>query len=826
MIDNQLVTHLLEDSLYAIAKSDRKDDIFFLPFAIHAVDSMMVASMLLSRYWSDFERNWLMETLQVDEAELKKLVCFLVGIHDIGKLQYEFQKQISGTIANDEIEVYNKWLNFGENITYNPDCNHTVVGEAILKNYEIGNEIFQKMIAFHHARIKGKQDLEIDAYEDEIYGEEIDDVYEIWRMVIQDIQNLAGLKSLEKLKDMSWEVFIYLTGMIQECDWIASDQKLFPLVKSYEEVLSINFDQRVRNGFKTLKYSDPWQSRYFEMDEKDFIDSFGFKPRKLQKELIKIGNNCMDLGLVICEAPMGEGKTEGALALADILASQKGCGGLFIGLPTQTNTNAMFPRIEKWSLHMMEKNNEKSSITLAHSKAKFNQEFAKLKMPKNEEETRLYVQSWTDRSQLALLPNFVVSTVDQFLMSALKYKGLFFRHIGMMGKVIIIDEVHAYDYYMDTYLKRALNWAGLYGIPVILLSATLPSEKRNSFIEAYLLGKQKKSKLDMSISVNTDFLYPVITYTDGEIIKTNSIKQTAMNQKVILKFLNPEDNLSTLLQNKISNGGCAAVIVNTVSRAQELTEQLKNDLPDDYEIVLFHSGFTWHDRKRVEEKILKRVGKNSNKIERERFIVVSTQLLEASLDLDFDVMFSELASADSLLQRMGRLHRHKIHDLLRPKETKKPVFYIMNAQPDTWSQGTKEIYSSWILWRTLENLSEFICIPEDIPYIIENTFKPISEEENKNIKLRELEKEYTNKKKEQEIKATSFLLSFPDQDIEVSNILTRTQSVDNENIAVQSVRDILASIDVIPLKKGIQSVDKLPILKKLNFNKIKVGKKV
>ena len=104
-------------------------------------------------------------------------------------------------------------------------------------------------------------------------------------------------------------------------------------------------------------------------------------------------------------------------------------------------------------------------------------------------------------------------------------------------------------------------------------------------------------------------------------------------------------------------GGCAGIIVNTVKKAQRLAEVLRVELPG-FEIVTFHAQFLMPDRAEKERSLLKRLGKGSGPAQRDRLIVIGTQVLEQSLDIDFDFLVTELCPMDLLLQRIGRLHRH------------------------------------------------------------------------------------------------------------------------------------------------------------------------
>lgn len=807
MISQEDINKLLHDSSFSVAKSSRESDSLFLPYAVHTLDTMGIASVIYNKNFSSFTRQWLMKTMDLDDELVEQIMLFLAGIHDIGKLQISFQQMICGNIDNYEIEENNWWIAKARelnNLKYDSHCNHTRVGAAILEQLKVGNNVIRQIVEDHHGRKKGKKSLKLlNNYAREIGGNSLEEISTIWKRVVEDIRNIAGLESYDLLEKVSWEVFFFLTGFIEVCDWIASNEKYFPLIESYSELEGWDENRRVKEGLKGVNIALPWTSNHFMMDDSDFSECFGgdMKPRPFQQAILDIGNYEENIGLVICEAPMGEGKTEAALALSDLLAAQCGSGGLFIGLPTQTNTNSMFSRIKSWSFHEAAMGEAQYSIRLANGKARFVDEYNKLRYPKDEE-NRLYIQKWADTSQLAMIPNFVVGTVDQLLMGALKYKGVFFRHVGLVGKIVIVDEVHMYDSYMQTYLKRILNWLGSYNIPVILLSATLSVDKRQSFFEAYIKGMQKDEYYEVNFP-KQDTVYPKITYTSNYEIKTRYVTQTAMNLSVSVKHVPSDFNLAEFIQNKLSDGGCAAVIVNTVRKAQEIGSLLNEVLPADYVVQIFHAQFIQEDRTKIEKDILRRAGKDSTAKERKKYVVVSTQLLEVSLDLDFDLMISEMASADSLLQRMGRLHRHRLHDHIRPEQLQVPEFYIFDHQPDEWGKGTKEIYSRWLLWRTLKYLPKKVNVPQDIPAIVEKTYSQIFGEEMINQKAKEWHDDYERKNQSLEGQAKTFGLSPADLDFNVETAIEASMTDEDES-GMQAVRNIRDTIEVILIKTDFE----------------------
>ena len=330
------------------------------------------------------------------------------------------------------------------------------------------------------------------------------------------------------------------------------------------------------------------------------------------------------------------------------------------------------------------------------------------------EEQRVQVHQWFRGSKQALLANFVIGTVDQLLMAALCQKHVMLRHLGLAGKVVIVDECHAYDAYMNRYLDRALEWLGWYRVPVILLSATLPARRRAELIEAY----QQKRRPGPDAPWKTSCGYPLLTWTDGAQVQQKTIPLDTAARNVQTVRLTTEE-LPDFLSQKMQAGGCAGVIVNTVRKAQEVAQRLRQVLPEK-KVQVFHAQFLMPDRAAREQELMRRIGKRSTAAERDGLIVVGTQVLEQSLDVDFDVMVTELCPMDLLLQRIGRLQRHPNRS--RPQPLQTAVCAVLDTGTEEFDRGSEAVYGQWLLWRTRACLPESICLPEDISPLVQKVY--------------------------------------------------------------------------------------------------------
>ncbi|MGN1284014.1 MAG: DEAD/DEAH box helicase, partial [Candidatus Limosilactobacillus intestinavium] len=270
-----------------------------------------------------------------------------------------------------------------------------------------------------------------------------------------------------------------------------------------------------------------------------------------------------DPGIIIIEAGMGIGKTEIALTAVEQLSILSKTNGIFMGLPTQATSNAMFSRVDKWVDELAEEENANIPIKLMHGKAQFNEENMKLPRAENVgEQGAVVVNSWFPGKK-SMLADFSIGTIDHLLLMSLKQKHLFLRHLGISGKIVIIDEIHAYDAYMNSYLRQTLQWLGAYHIPVIALSATLPEKKRKELITSYYKGKYSK-KLKFTDDWGNNSAYPLLTCLDGNQVKQFDAfpKSNSSVGNKIIRLNCDDEELMEQIANSIKNGGIAGVVVN------------------------------------------------------------------------------------------------------------------------------------------------------------------------------------------------------------------------------------------------------------------------
>lgn len=833
------------------AKKNDKNGVYkWLPLRVHLEDTRQVIGLLWEHWLSEGQKNYINESIK-DNGENygKKISMFLGACHDIGKSSPVFQTSISYTGKNDfdnllverlENDGFANLSNFTD--AFRNKSHHTIIGQTLLDFYGVGEDI-SAIIGAHHGKpinyLKEVRD-QVDSYLYNYFqsSDKKNSTYIKWereqKIIFDWALNSSGFNSVADLPKIPKPTSVILSGLLIMADWISSNEDYFPLfdIDTYEVCDS---NSRIENAWSKWWTSDKLQinniSNYLDIYKKRFNFASANEVQKVFSETIL---DCKNPGIFILEAPMGIGKTEAALSGVEELIYKKELSGLFFGLPTQATSNGMFKRVEDWLNSLAEENNERLSIHLVHGKAALNEDFAKLSQNIDQDSPEsggaLTVNQWFSGRKKTSLDDFVIGTCDQFLLVSLKQKHLALRHLGFSGKVVVLDEVHAYDCYMSNYLYMSLEWMGAYNIPVIILSATLPIERRIEMLRAYMRGRGLKWRKVNKINDLESSAYPSIIYSDGDTIKVKNRFKKLSDKKVKIIREN-KDNLVNLLIDLYKNKGVIGVILNTVRQAQELAKICKEKFGED-SCYLLHSNFIATDRAQKERELLNLVGKNAKRPYRK--IIIGTQVIEQSLDLDFDVLISDICPMDLLIQRIGRLHRH---DIERDSYYKVPKAYVLGCNKDyDFDDATKAVYSPYILMRSQYFLPEEILIPTDISPLVQKVYadEKISLDETLMSFYEKYKIEFEVKVGRTNNKASVYKLEDPgysEDEKYTESLVGWLKDIDislTEEKAYARVRDINDTIEVIALKKigeGYGSfIDNIDISREIESPKI--GKEI
>lgn len=731
----------------------------WLPLWVHLCDSGEVAKLLWDHWLPENTKRIIAEGIrgtseQGDDPQeyARKIAVLMALAHDIGKAAPIFQEKANHVGFRDVVdEIEGKGLDISFHSGNARSFTHAIIAQKILEAQGM-DKSYAVVIGGHHGKPPNENN-DVDRAADYSHVTGVGETG--WADVQAELVQLALDKAcMPGLPGgtLSIPAQVLLTGFLIMTDWIASGDG-FPLIsRDYQYSAVESGKQRAQRAWKQLhlpefgEFSDacPWESLYHTR--------FGLDtPRPMQISSLQVALETDNPGIFVIEAPMGEGKTEAALAAAEVLARKYKMSGVYFALPTQATSDGIFERIEKWIRTLHPKGSK--SIFLAHGKAGFNKDYAGIKIHSNirtyekldqgetASQEAVIVNDWTQGRKKGLLSDFVVGTIDQILMCGLKQKHLALRHLGVVNKVVIIDECHAYDTYMSSYLDLVLSWLGAYHIPVIVLSATLPSHRRRELIDAYRESwrhkkPQKKSilallekpieKIEKTIEEKPkgSKAFPLISYTDGCDIKEKVPQKSGRKLTVKVVVLGSAKLLVTL-QSLLVDGGCVGIICNTVQKAQKIARMLETCLGSEY-VRLLHSRFISCDRVSKEDEIRSLLGPPKGEGEEKRpqkLIVVGTQVMEQSLDVDFDLLVSDICPMDLLLQRMGRLHRHVRHKS-RPPRLREAVCFVMGIEGETeFDPGSTAVYGQYLLLKTKAFLKDRVLMPDDIPELVQQSYE-------------------------------------------------------------------------------------------------------
>jgi len=714
----------------------------------------------------------LLNRTEINDEEFKNYLRFFSALHDLGKISPNFQKNIwNSNILEPKSTLFNFYKNiFQKQIkrigSYEKIHHSALTYQAIqeLRSLNLSNLLldFQSInlneiglvLSAHHGffhkseillKIRRNKENQLgDTKWDEIRKSYIEALAYLFFSIDDNESEKASSAHAPKsrIQDAIW-----LAGFICISDWIASNEKFFP----YSDILPEDYSdlqdywkkaqKRAKNVINELNWSI--KNTRIRKEHISFKRIFNKEPRPLQQKIDIIRMNQPEC--VIIEAPTGEGKTEAAM-YAMIKNDLLGLSGAYFALPTQATSNQMFNRVKEFLGNYYINPDEKFNLMLLHGHATLVDDFKKIiefsssNIIDNEEYPSAipWINQWFTYRKRGLLNPYGVGTIDQALMSILQTKHYFVRLNGLTGKTIILDEIHAYDAFMSELIEKLLTWLAALGSSVILLSATLPSVKRFKLITAFQKGKE----LLLKNGNNNDFTlvlpYPRITWTSGHHIKEAVFQPSSVGKKKvkiswiirdkvnnydrnpykdrIIKGKVYQESLKAFFREKLRNGGCGAVICNRVDESQEIYRSLQNlETNEGFELLLFHSRYRICERNDIENKVIKYFGEN-RKFRPKKAIVIATQVIEQSLDIDFDIMVSAIAPIDLILQRIGRLHRHRETDSLRPIKEPELVIMIPSSNSELQSLDVphfkiySRIYQPHILlrsWLYLKDIEEF-----------------------------------------------------------------------------------------------------------------------
>lgn len=517
----------------------------------------------------------------------------------------------------------------------------------------------------------------------------------------------------------------WLAGLVSAADWIGSNTDWFPMGERCEDFDGYWEDarRRARVALSAIGWR-AWRPLLVDSPTVDVLLSRivgrgDLTPRPLQTVGDELLQGAQGPALLLVEAPMGEGKTELAFLAHLRLQQRNGHRGLYVALPTQATGNALFKRACTFVAGFSA---GPQDIQLQHGGAGMNEDFARLRAV-GDDPTResLSASAWFGQRKRPMLSPYGVGTVDQALYAVLNVKHHFVRLWGLGNRVVVLDEVHAYDLYTSGLIEVLLRWLKALGSSVVLMSATLPRARRRALLAAWGCAAASDDTGDVP--------YPRLVLADAQGVKPKTVRARQLAPIALAGLGSDLPQLAEHALTLLREGGCGVVIVNTVRRAQLLYLQVRLAMAADRALadaplLLFHARFPADQRQGIEERVLSMFGQHVPRPA--RALLIATQVVEQSLDIDFDFMASDLAPVDLLLQRAGRLHRHDRQD--RPAAHARPRLWIAGllpgALPDMKGTAWGFVYHPYILGRTWALLcqEQTICLPDDIDRLVQQVY--------------------------------------------------------------------------------------------------------
>ncbi|MBM7774100.1 CRISPR-associated endonuclease/helicase Cas3 [Actinokineospora baliensis] len=607
------------------------------PLIYHLLDAAAAAVALWESHVTPGVRRWVSDELGVSEDEAGRFVALLAGLHDVGKAIPCFQEGLTGAEYLGHAEAAYWAL---------PTLLDPRVADGVSPEPPVAYWVGQ-LLGGHHGQYphpcpkKVERPLRV--------GRLGHDRWHQARVeLVSAVREVLGEPSLPT--GLPLPVAVVLTGIVVVADWLVSDVKFIrsqqadapeDLLSRYDNTLKAVRGRVAEVGLSTPVFAESVSTQAV----------WGFEPNALQQSIIKeFVPRARETGLLVIAAPTGVGKSEASFIAAHALGRLTGRTGLFVGLPTMATADQIWSRLKEYVDAVAVGT---PPVTLAHSMARFNDKYV----------ADHDITEWLRDPRTTLLSGLCVGTVDQALLAGLRVRHNALRMHALANKTVIIDEVHSYDTYTRELLAGLLSWCGRLGVPVVLLSATLPAKVRDSYVAAYLDGAGAAPAGEAATT------YPGWFFVgrSGAVLTAGQDSAQAMAvERHPRPFIEhrTHDRSATGRERAIreyvdkvaKRGGSVAVLCNTVDSAQRTFESLRKNFPAGVDLILLHARFPHYQRAEITRGLLSRFGKGGD---RERpTVVVATQILEQSLDLDFDLMISDLAPMALLIQRLGRCWRH------------------------------------------------------------------------------------------------------------------------------------------------------------------------
>ncbi|MGZ2359650.1 CRISPR-associated helicase Cas3' [Streptomyces sp. 372A] len=748
------------------------------PVICHLLDTGAVFGELWDVVLSQETREAVASALGLSLSEARTVVSFWAALHDIGKITPPFQAQVPscyGLLREDPAYVSAPGAEHESQFRHEIASHWSLFqllevagypGDRRLMHRAVSHQVAQ-LLGGHHgsfgAVLKSKEVAQASAYNAGLGGAGWADQRQAHFTEVRRVMGAFAVPA----GGLPAGLAVIVAGLVVVADWLASQTSAIEARlpasgwSGTPAQLDAHWQGAVRAAPKLVGSARLGRARF---SSQDFAAMFPFEPNSLQRDLAEHLPGLVrehGPGLVLVTAPTGDGKTEGALFAASVLGRAAGCRGLYFALPTMGTADAMLPRVEAFASQAL---SGERALMLLHS-------MAWLSSPGSGERdvpgdavgqadvvsagasTVVEADAWLRGPKRGLLAPLGVGTIDQALSAVLPLRYNVLRLFGLSDKVFVVDEAHAYGPWMHQLLLRLLEWLGAMRAPVVLLSATLTGRSAGSLVDAYRRGAGFREPSAVAPR------YPGWLFASGGSGEVSAVRDTLSNRARTLMVSRRAVEWDTaepigspvceggrraalreVLAPVAEVGGTALVCCTTVAEAQQTYRDLRAAFPElaarPGGLRLLHSRYPADVRASITADCERAYGKpvpsDGPVAVRPASVLVATQVVEQSLDLDFDLVVSDLAPFAQLLQRAGRARRHARGRLGRPAwaaAEDEPVLVVLDplterddAVPRSW--GT--VYDASLLHRTSQLLEELagqgIAVPGDVQRLVDAVY--------------------------------------------------------------------------------------------------------
>ncbi|PGH46931.1 CRISPR-associated helicase/endonuclease Cas3 [Streptomyces sp. Ru87] len=684
------------------------------PLVCHLLDTAAMAGALWDVWFEGPGAERACEETGKAPQELRQLVSFWAGLHDIGKISPPFQVKVPelyhGLVQRDpgygteEVSAEDRRLHHSE-------ATHLLLPEVLTAlgypaarsaRRHVGHQVAQFLGGHHGQFWEAQQRGPLSAPRSHAPALGSGPAWDAQcRAHVELLKATTGAGKLTEPLPTAFVVLV--SGLVVVADWLASQEHfIVPRLpregwEADQDAVHRHWQRATAEAAGAVRSAGLNRARF--RSAPSFVDRFGFQPNALQaslaQELPGLVREGRGNGLLLVTAPAGDGKTEAALDAATLLARTSGAAGIGFSLPTMATVDAMYERVAAFARSALR---DEAALTRVHSMAWLAGASAGeaaaaavgAERVVTAEDTSVEAAEWLHGSRRGLLAPLSVFTIDQGLSAVLPVRYNVLKMLALSGKVLVVDEAHAYGPWMHALLVRLLEWLGALHAPVVVLSATLTGRIARSLTAAYVRGAGSEAEKEFDLP---EIHYPGWVWVDAETgasasravvsERAHGLRFHTVPVRRDVEVSDPRHRLpeiQRLLTPVVRDGGCALVCCTTVAEAQETRRVLKDwfgaqeKLSDASgpELYLLHSRFRTGDRAEVTTRCEATFGKHGGR-PRHGAVLVATQVVEQSLDLDFDLLITDLAPVAQLIQRAGRCQRHRLqrgvadpHAALRP----------------------------------------------------------------------------------------------------------------------------------------------------------------